>query len=255
MSISEVNARVWRRGRFVGEYATRELRPVEATLLERYRDDLRGRVLELGCGAGRVTGHLAGLAGEVHALDISAAMVDRAREDLPQVAFHVGDMTDLSAFRDTPFDALLALYNVIDVLDDAERAAQLDRMHAVVVPGGLLVMSSHNRGHAARVRGPHVRTGHPLKLAADVVRLPRRMRNRRRLRGLEVDEPGYAVLNDSGHDYSLLHYYISRDEQERQLAGHGFELIECLDLDGRPVAAGDAAPETSELHYVARRRG
>jgi hypothetical protein len=41
-----------------------------------------------------------------------------------------------------------------------------------------------------------------------------------------------------GLDYALLHYYIGCDDQERQLADVGFELLECLDLEARPVEAG-----------------
>ena len=253
MSIAEINAGVWSRGRFVGEYASRALRPVEVTLLVRYRDELRGRVLEIGCGAGRVTSYLADVAEDLHALDISPRMVEYARRRVPEAAFHVADMTDLSRFEDEPFDAMLALYNVLDVLDDAERRAELDRMHQVIAPDGLLVLSTHNRGHLPRVRGPHVRTNDPVKLAADVVRLPRRFRNHRRVKELEREAQGYAIANDSAHNYSLLHYYISRDDQEQQLSEHGFELIECLDLDGHPVGPGVRVEETSELHYVARR--
>src|SRR4051794_23892238 len=142
MSIAEINAGVWSRGRFVGEYASRALRPVEVTLLVRYRDDLHGRMLEIGCGAGRVTSYLADLADDLHALDISPRMVETARRRVPSATLHVADMTDLSRFDDEPFDAVLALYAVLDVLDDSERKAQLERMHAAIAPGGLLVIST-----------------------------------------------------------------------------------------------------------------
>src|SRR5712675_519952 len=40
------------------------------------------RVLEIGCGAGRVTRALAELFGEVHAVDVSSEMIQRARHGL-----------------------------------------------------------------------------------------------------------------------------------------------------------------------------
>ena len=43
------------------------------------KDPRQMRVLELGCGAGRVTRALAGVFGEVHAVDVSPEMVARAR--------------------------------------------------------------------------------------------------------------------------------------------------------------------------------
>jgi hypothetical protein len=53
---SLVNADVWAHGDFVKDYAWKDLRPAEARLFELHREQLSGRVLELGCGAGRVTG-------------------------------------------------------------------------------------------------------------------------------------------------------------------------------------------------------
>jgi hypothetical protein len=49
----------------------------------------------------------------------------------------------------------------------------------------------------------------------------------------------------------LLHYYIGRDDQQRQLAETGFELLECLDVDGGRVDAGEPHPDPW-LHYIAR---
>ena len=89
--------------------------------------------------------------------------------------------------------------------------------------------------------------------AASIRSLPRRLRNRRRLRRLQRDEEGYAIVNDEAHDFSVLHYYISRDAQGRQFMEQGFELMECLDLDGRQVRVGVTAARCPELHYVARR--
>jgi SAM-dependent methyltransferase len=250
------NTDVWARGSFFDEYHSRDLRPVEADILLRYREDLAGRVIELGCGAGRVAGYLVELAREAHGMDISARMVDYCRQTWPEAVFHHGDFTDLSAFTDGTFDAVLATCNVLDILTDPERRAMLDSLHRVIAPGGLLVMSAHNRNFLPNVRTPtQVRASlkHPRAFVDDVRKLPLRMRNRRRLVSLEQREASYEIVNDGAHDFSLLHYFIARDDQERQLREHGFELIECLDLEGHRIAPGDPAAETVELHYVARR--
>ena len=89
-------------------------------------------------------------------------------------------------------------------------------------------------------------------MAWNLSRLPLRTRNHRRIAPLERREPDYALVNDQAHDYQLLHYYIGRDAQGRQLADAGFELLDCLDGDGHTVQAGDAASGQSELHYAAR---
>ena len=251
----DANARLWRSSGLVRHYANRELRPVETILLVRHRDELRGRVLELGCGAGRLTGYLADLSGEVEGLDVSEEMLAAARERYPGARFRQGDILDLSAYGDSSRDAVVAAYNMPDLFTDEQRGALMREIHRVLAPGGLFIFSSHNLGAAEkRRRATDVGGEHPLRIAANIVRMPRRVRNSRRLRAFERREQRYAVLNDISHDFRGLHYYISRDEQERQLGEHGFELIECLDLDGAAVGPGSAAEHCQELHYVARRR-
>lgn len=253
---ARANASVWARGTFIKEYATRELRPVEVMFMAEHRDALQGRVLELGCGAGRVTGYLIDLAEEVHGIDLSPAMIAHCRRTYPGGIFHEGDFTDLSQFEDSSFGAVLAPCNVLDVLDDGERRAMLEEIGRVLEDGGLLFMSSHNRGFVPKLPKPtHVRTRDPLRLVYDAARVPRRVRNHKRLVALEQEHGDYRIINDSAHEFSLLHYYISRDAQERQFSDHGFELVDCLDLDGHAVPAGGAAPDFVELHYVARSGG
>jgi SAM-dependent methyltransferase len=183
-------------------------------------------------------------------------MVDYSNRTFPDAKCQVGDFQDLSAWADGTFTAVFAPCNVLDVLTDKERRAMLREIRRVLAPGGLLAMSSHNRGFMAKLKRPtHVRRTDPLRFAWDLVRVPRRVRNSRRLVGLQEQHPDFAIVNDSAHEYSLLHYYISRDDQARQFADEGFELVEALDLDGRTIAAGQAAEDYVELHYVARRTG
>jgi hypothetical protein len=100
-----------------------------------------------------------------------------------------------------------------------------------------------------------VRARNPVRALRELARVPRRARNRRRLLAHQRSGPDHAIITDEAHDYSVLHYYIERDHQQRQLASAGFDLLECLDLDGRPVAQGERAEHHPELHYVARRAG
>jgi SAM-dependent methyltransferase len=252
--VDNVSTQVWRRGNFLGEYDNRQLRPVEVVMFVRYRDELAGRVIELGSGAGRVTGYLGQIAREAHGIDISARMVEHASRKYPDITFHEGDLTDLSRFEAGWFDAVVAPCNTLDVLDDGERRAMLDELHRVIAPRGLLLMSSHNRAFVPRLRTPtHVRKRDPLRLVYDLLHLPRRVRNHRRLAPLEREEAHYQFVNDPVYDFTLMHYFISRDDQERQFAEHGFEMLEALDLEGRTIEPGESAPDHVELHYVARR--
>ncbi|HEX3511507.1 MAG TPA: class I SAM-dependent methyltransferase [Solirubrobacteraceae bacterium] len=252
----EPNAEQWGRGEAVDLYAGERLRAVEQVILENQRLALAGRVLELGCGAGRITGHLGTMSGDVHGIDISAAMVEHCRSAYPNLKFTVADLRDLAAVAEGPYDAIVAGFNVLDVLGEEERVRVLADIRGLLADGGVLIMSSHNRSYmeTARARARvlvRLLIGSPAGPSPRA--LVRRLANRRRLRRLEHDAPGYALINDEAHDFSLLHYYISRDEQARQLSACGFDLLECRDLAGEPVGDGELAAGCPELHYVARR--
>ena len=71
------------------------------------------RVLEIGCGAGRITRALANLFGEVHAVDISGEMIARAREalrDHPNAHVYQNNGMDLTPLPDIPYDFAFSLY-------------------------------------------------------------------------------------------------------------------------------------------------
>jgi SAM-dependent methyltransferase len=251
----EINDAVWGGGDFVGGYATRMLRPVEVVLFARYREAFSGRVLEVGCGAGRLTGYAIQLGGDVTGVDLSPKMVEHCSRTYPGGVFEQGDLRHLERFDPGSFDVVLAGNNLVDVLGDVERRAALASIVPLLAPDGLLVFSSHNRAHEPSIPSPlaAVRMAGTVEKVHRAIRLPWWIANRRRLLRHEIRTDAYAVLNDDAHDYRLLHYYISRDDQERQLTELGYSLVECLDEDGRLVAEGEGAPWHGELHYVARR--
>lgn len=258
-----LNLAQWAEGRHIRRYANRVLAPVEALLLVRYREALSGRVLDAGCGAGRVLGYLLALGGEVHGIDIAPRMVEYCQTAFPDADVRLGDVGALDECVDGRFDVILATSNLIDVFDDAERHRVLAGLRDVLAPGGMLIFSSHNLGYLLAERNRRALPARVWALVrrvsrmtvAELVRatvcLPRRARNRRRLRPLESWHADYAIVNDFSHDYSLLHYYIRRDDQARQLADAGFELLECLDVDGDAVGAGEVGAHDF-LYYVAR---
>jgi SAM-dependent methyltransferase len=266
MGQADLNASVWRAGRFTSDYDTRVLEPAEVLLLARWREAFSGRVLDVGCGAGRLLGYIVALGADAHGIDISPAMVELCRRRFPDADVRVGDLESLSTTVDGPFDVVLMSDNVLDVFDDARRRAVLADARGLLSPAGVLVFSSHNlsswEGGPAQpglpgagspglpARMVQLANRSPVWMLNAAARLPRRRSNRRRLGPLQYRADDHAVVNDSAHDYSLLHYYISRDAQERQLAQLGCTLVEAVEFDGRPVPAGQAG-EGPALYYVA----
>ena len=71
------------------------------------KDPRQMKVLEIGCGTGRVTRALSFLFGEVYAVDISGEMVRQARQALagrPNVHIHQNSVSDLAVLGDIEVD-------------------------------------------------------------------------------------------------------------------------------------------------------
>jgi cyclopropane fatty-acyl-phospholipid synthase-like methyltransferase len=71
------------------------------------KDPRQMRVLEIGCGAGRLTRALANLFGEVHAVDVSGEMVELAQAALaahPNAHVYLNNGMDLSVVPPLEFD-------------------------------------------------------------------------------------------------------------------------------------------------------
>ncbi|HYO82775.1 MAG TPA: methyltransferase domain-containing protein [Bryobacteraceae bacterium] len=71
------------------------------------RDPRQMRVIEIGCGAGRITRALAGVFGEVHGVDVSSEMVaqaQRAVADRPNAHVYCNNGKDLAVLPPGPYD-------------------------------------------------------------------------------------------------------------------------------------------------------
>lgn len=65
------------------------------------------KMLEIGCGIGRMTRYFARRFCEVHGIDVSSEMISQAKENLSEfknVSLHAGSGQDLSSFADASFD-------------------------------------------------------------------------------------------------------------------------------------------------------
>lgn len=85
----------------------------ELPLLTGRRHPKTLRVLEIGCGIGRMTKYLAEVFGEVHAIDVSGEMIRQAKERLANtsnVHFSEGNGSDFSSFPDEYFDFVFSAY-------------------------------------------------------------------------------------------------------------------------------------------------
>ncbi len=101
------------------------------------------RVLEVACGTGISTRHLANTlpdGTEILATDLNEAMLDHAARvngDLPGVTYTQADALDLF-FEDTSFDAVVCQFGVMFFPDKAKGMSEMTR---VLKPGGVLALN------------------------------------------------------------------------------------------------------------------
>ena len=90
-----------------GERAVGEDILTDMTNICQGKDPREMRVLEIGCGAGRLTRALSNIFGEVHGVDVSGEMVAQARKalaDRPSVHLYQNNGCDLTVIPEVPFD-------------------------------------------------------------------------------------------------------------------------------------------------------
>jgi SAM-dependent methyltransferase len=109
-------------------------RAVLATFAELVLTAGGGPVADIGCGTGRVTGHLHGLGVDVFGIDLSPGMLEIARRDHPGLRFDVGSMTTLDV-PDAALAGLMAYYSTIHIPDDLLPQVFAE-FHRVLAPGG-----------------------------------------------------------------------------------------------------------------------
>jgi ubiquinone/menaquinone biosynthesis C-methylase UbiE len=112
------------------------------------------RVLDVGCGTGIDTLHLAAQGMEVTGVDASAAMVQRLRDKLggtmlgSRVTIHGGDVVEVLRRLDRPFDGIVAAFAVLNTVDLPRFVPEAARL---LRPGGRLVAHLLAPGHGARL--------------------------------------------------------------------------------------------------------
>lgn len=97
-----------------------------------------GRVLDAGCGTGRVAARLAALGHDVTGVDVDATMVEQARLRWPELDWRVADLATLEA-PDPAYDVVVLAGNVVPFIEPADLTATMAALAMQLVPGGTLV--------------------------------------------------------------------------------------------------------------------
>lgn len=101
------------------------------------------RILDAGCGPGRVGAFLHAGGHDVVGVDLDPVLIGAAQEDHPGPRWLVGDLAELDlAARgiEQPFDAIVVAGNVVTFLAPSTRRLVLSRLSAHLAPEGRLVI-------------------------------------------------------------------------------------------------------------------
>jgi ubiquinone/menaquinone biosynthesis C-methylase UbiE len=109
-----------------------------------------GRLVDLGCGTGRLLLHLARRGQRVLGVDLSAAMLrvtaEKARTASLAVDLIQANLVDLRCLDDGAFDYAACLFSTLGMVVGADqRRRVVQHVHRILRPGGLFVLHVHNR--------------------------------------------------------------------------------------------------------------
>lgn len=96
------------------------------------------RLLDAGCGPGRVAGELHARGHDVVGVDVDPALIAAAEQDHPGPRYAVADLAAL-ALDGEPFDLVVVPGNVMVFLASGTERTVLERLAAHTRPGGRLV--------------------------------------------------------------------------------------------------------------------
>ena len=99
----------------------------------------RARLVDLGCGSGVPSTRALADRFEVVGVDFSIAQIKRARVNVPNATFIIGDLTEV-AFPDGSFEAVTA-FHALDHVPREAHAGLFERVSQWLVPGGLFLAS------------------------------------------------------------------------------------------------------------------
>jgi len=110
------------------------------------------RILDAGCGPGRIGSHLATLGHEVVGVDVDPVLIAAADEDHPGPTWLVGDLAELdlpAVGQPEPFDLVVCAGNVMTFLAPGTEVEVLRRMGAHTRDEGRVVVGfGAGRGYA-----------------------------------------------------------------------------------------------------------
>jgi SAM-dependent methyltransferase len=118
-------------------------KPLDRQLLDRLAASIPegGMICDMGCGPGHVARYLHERGAQVIGVDLSAVMIEQARQLNPGIEFFQGNMLALEV-EEGAWAGIAAFYSIIHVPRE-DVMISLRELKRVLQPGGLLLLAFH----------------------------------------------------------------------------------------------------------------
>ena len=135
-----------------GELGARALREILARRQRGLADS--ARILDFGCGCGRVIRHVHAAAPEsrLHGTDYNAALVQWCRRHLPFATFSSNELAPPTRHADDSFDLIYA-FSVFTHLTEPLQHAWLAELRRILAPCGYLILTTHGDRYLEKLSG------------------------------------------------------------------------------------------------------
>ncbi len=158
--------------------------PLHQRLLKAYvavENDIKGDVLEVGCGEGRGIDRLMKNAASYTAIDKIEGIIESLRAKYPGASFISGNIPPLHGLPDNSYDTVVSFQVIEHIADDR---AFLKEIHRVLKPGGKAFITTPNR-EMTLTRNPwHIRE----YTADELTQLARSVFATAKMKGIGGDE-------------------------------------------------------------------
>jgi len=241
------------------DYASRDyLEPAERVVIEILDSSISSmKMLDMGVGGGRTTKYFAPLVLNYTGADYAPAMVNACIEKYGDDYFFITcDVRDMEELSDNSFDFVLFSFNGIDSFSHKNRIAALKEIHRVLRPGGYFCFSSHNlnwnglpdlfslkqvnkiaQGNKSDIdegtKDFKKQVDRGFRSAYRIARLSilnRSFRMKDYISKLRESERGHIYDNSLNGKAKV--YYITKDEQIRQLKAENYKNINTICRNG-----------------------
>lgn len=118
-----------------------DAQPFDRAMLAVFAETVRGPVIDVGCGHGRITGYLHERGAEISGVDLAPEMIAIARRTHPDLKFEVGSMTEID-LPQAALGGIVAWYSLFYV-PPAQHRDVLDKFFRALAPGGQLLLAFH----------------------------------------------------------------------------------------------------------------